>query len=116
MFILDPGLDFLPIPDPGITKAPDPGSATLLFSAKRSAQCTRGWSVRGSALLSETSPAHTAICPGTGSSTTSICSCLRWFEFCPKNVTDCQCSAMSFFAYLLYLHLHLKNEVLDFLF
>ncbi len=48
--------------------------------------------------------------------TASICSCPRWFEFRPKNVTDCQCSAMSFFAYLLYLHLHLKNEVLDFLF
>jgi hypothetical protein len=26
MFILDPDLDFLPIPDPGIKKAPDPGS------------------------------------------------------------------------------------------
>ncbi len=26
----DPDLDFLPIPDPGVKKAPDPGSATLL--------------------------------------------------------------------------------------
>jgi hypothetical protein len=26
MFILDPDLDFLPIPDPGIKKAPDPES------------------------------------------------------------------------------------------
>ncbi len=24
-----PDLDFLPIPDPGVKKAPDPGSATL---------------------------------------------------------------------------------------
>jgi hypothetical protein len=72
--IADPDLDVLPIPDPGsrnqgVKKAPDPESATLLFSARRSAQCTRGWSVRGSALSSETSPAHTAICPGTESST-----------------------------------------------
>ena len=62
-------VNFLPIPDPGVKMAPDPGSETLLFSARRSAPYTRGWSVRGSALLSETSPAHTAICPGTGSST-----------------------------------------------
>jgi hypothetical protein len=30
MFIPDPDLDVLPIPDPGAKKAPDPGSATLL--------------------------------------------------------------------------------------
>jgi hypothetical protein len=29
MFITDPDLDFLPIPDPGVKKAPNPGSATL---------------------------------------------------------------------------------------
>ncbi len=32
MFIPDPVLDFLPIPDPGVIKAPDPGFATLLRS------------------------------------------------------------------------------------
>jgi hypothetical protein len=26
MFVQDPDLDFLPIPDPGVKKAPDPGS------------------------------------------------------------------------------------------
>ncbi len=31
MFIPDPDLDFLPIPDPGVKKAPDSGSATLLL-------------------------------------------------------------------------------------
>ncbi len=33
MFILEPHLDFLPIPDPGVKKTPDPGygSATLLY-------------------------------------------------------------------------------------
>ncbi len=31
MFIQDPDLDFLPIPDPGVKKAPDPRSATLLL-------------------------------------------------------------------------------------
>jgi hypothetical protein len=30
MFI--PDLDLLPIPDPGVKKAPDPGSATLITS------------------------------------------------------------------------------------
>jgi hypothetical protein len=30
MFIPDPDLDFLPIPDPAVKKAPDPGNATLL--------------------------------------------------------------------------------------
>jgi hypothetical protein len=29
MFIPDPDHDFLPIPNPGVKKAPDPGSATL---------------------------------------------------------------------------------------
>ncbi len=29
LFIPDSDHDFLPIPDPGVTKAPDPGSATL---------------------------------------------------------------------------------------
>jgi hypothetical protein len=29
MFIPDQDLDFLPIPDPGVKKAPDPGFATL---------------------------------------------------------------------------------------
>jgi hypothetical protein len=29
MFIPDPDLDFLPIPDPEVKKAPDPGSVTL---------------------------------------------------------------------------------------
>ncbi len=29
MFIPDPDLDFLPIPDPGVKKALDPGSARL---------------------------------------------------------------------------------------
>jgi hypothetical protein len=29
MFISDPELDFLPIPDPGVKRAPNPGSATL---------------------------------------------------------------------------------------
>ncbi len=29
MFIPNPDLDFLPIPDLQVTKAPDPGSATL---------------------------------------------------------------------------------------
>ncbi len=28
MFILDPDADFLPIPDPGVKKAPDPGSGS----------------------------------------------------------------------------------------
>jgi hypothetical protein len=32
MFIPDPDLDFLPIPDPGIKEAWDPGSATLHLS------------------------------------------------------------------------------------
>jgi hypothetical protein len=32
MFIPDPELDFLPIPDPGVKKAPDPGSITLLYT------------------------------------------------------------------------------------
>jgi hypothetical protein len=34
MFIPDPDLDFLPIPDPGVKKASDPGfgSATLVKS------------------------------------------------------------------------------------
>jgi hypothetical protein len=40
MFIPDPDLDFYPsrIPDPGIKKAPDPGSgsATMLFRSFRS--------------------------------------------------------------------------------
>jgi hypothetical protein len=35
MFIQDPDLDFLPIPDPGVKKAPDPGSATLLLSPNK---------------------------------------------------------------------------------
>jgi hypothetical protein len=30
MFIPDPDLDFLPITDLGVKKAPDPGSATLI--------------------------------------------------------------------------------------
>jgi hypothetical protein len=30
MFIPDPDLDFLPIPDPGVKKPPDRGSATLV--------------------------------------------------------------------------------------
>jgi hypothetical protein len=30
MFIKDPYLDFLPIPDPGVKKTPDPGSGSLL--------------------------------------------------------------------------------------
>jgi hypothetical protein len=29
MFILDPGSGLYPIPDPGVKKAADPGSATL---------------------------------------------------------------------------------------
>jgi hypothetical protein len=32
MFIPNLDLDFLPISDPGVIKAPDPGSATLLIS------------------------------------------------------------------------------------
>jgi hypothetical protein len=31
MFIPDPDLDFLPIPDLGGKKAPDPGSSTLVI-------------------------------------------------------------------------------------
>ncbi len=30
-WIRDPDPDFLPIPDPGVKKAPDSGSATLVF-------------------------------------------------------------------------------------
>jgi hypothetical protein len=30
MFVPDTDLDFLPIADPGVKKAPDPGTATLL--------------------------------------------------------------------------------------
>jgi hypothetical protein len=32
MFIPDLDLDFLPIPEPGVKKAPYPGSATLIVS------------------------------------------------------------------------------------
>jgi hypothetical protein len=32
MFILDPDLDFLPIPDPVVKKAPDPGSGSATLS------------------------------------------------------------------------------------
>jgi hypothetical protein len=34
LFIPDPDLDFLPIPDPGVKKAPHPGSAALLPAYK----------------------------------------------------------------------------------
>ncbi len=32
MLISDADLDFLPIPDPGVKKASDPGSATMIFN------------------------------------------------------------------------------------
>ncbi len=32
MFIPDPDLDFLPVPDPGVEKALDPGSAALTLA------------------------------------------------------------------------------------
>jgi hypothetical protein len=34
MFIPDPDLDFLPIPDPVVNAAPDPGSATLQYNMR----------------------------------------------------------------------------------
>ncbi len=42
MFISDPDLDFLPIPDPGVKKAPDPGSGspTLFFSGTQNLQAS----------------------------------------------------------------------------
>jgi hypothetical protein len=44
MFIPDPDLDFLPIPDPGVKKARDPGSgsATLRFAITRFFSCITG--------------------------------------------------------------------------
>jgi hypothetical protein len=91
----------IPFPGTGGQKEPDPGSATLLFSAKRSAQCSRGWSVRGSALSSETSPAHIAIWPGTGSSTVPLvfAHALDGLNSVKKMSQTGQCFAMSFFAY-----------------
>jgi len=32
MLLLDPDLDFLPIPDPGVKKAPDPGSGSATLA------------------------------------------------------------------------------------
>jgi hypothetical protein len=32
MFIPDPDLDFLPIPDPGVKKAPNPGSGSTMVN------------------------------------------------------------------------------------
>jgi hypothetical protein len=34
LFILDPDADFLPIPDLGVKKAPDPGSGSVTLPKK----------------------------------------------------------------------------------
>jgi hypothetical protein len=36
----------VPIPDPGVKKAPDPGSATLVFDTKQILSESEGWSKR----------------------------------------------------------------------
>jgi hypothetical protein len=49
--ISDPDTNFLPIPDPGVKKAPDPGSATLVFLCKKYSPVALGGFTKISSIL-----------------------------------------------------------------